>query len=193
MAILASGPSMSREVAEHVRGKCRVIAISDQGIDTTKSPAVAPWADVLYSADVNWWTHHRENALKFAGLKVTVRQTLKFAEVFSLLQSEKGVFDERPTHIVTGKNSGYQALHIAAHFGATRVLLCGYDMRNVGGKRHWFGPHPRELSQSANFSGWIAAFNALAPVLKQKGIEVLNCTPQSALECFRRVKLEDAI
>ena len=58
-AVLASGPSMSREVAELVRGRVRVIAVNNQGIDTEVNgklePALAPWADVLYAADAKWW------------------------------------------------------------------------------------------------------------------------------------------
>lgn len=53
MAILGSGPSMSREVADTVKGRCKVIALNDQAIDKVVDgktiPAMAPWADVLFA------------------------------------------------------------------------------------------------------------------------------------------------
>jgi hypothetical protein len=58
-AILASGPSLTREQCEAVRGKAKVIAVNNQAIDTdcdgVRVPAMAPWADVLYAADAKWW------------------------------------------------------------------------------------------------------------------------------------------
>lgn len=197
VAILASGPSMSRETAEYVRGKCRVIAINNQGIPTdvdgVRQPAMAPWADVLYAADAKWWVHYADRALKFEGLKVTIRHMTTYPEVLHLEQSTSQPFDDRPTHLVTGGNSGYQAIHLAAHFGATRILLCGYDMRQISNRKHWFGDHPGKLNSPQRYDNWIANFARLAPALKERGVEVLNCTAGSALKCFTRARLEEVI
>jgi hypothetical protein len=198
-AILASGPSLTREQCEFVRGKCRVIAVNNQGIDTRDSttgevvPAMAPWADILYAADLKWWRHYQEQALKFAGRKVTIRPTLPWAEVYSLQQStEHATLDPRPTHLVSGGNSGYQAIHLAVHLGATRILLLGYDMKEgLNRRRHWFGNHPAKLDSRGNFTAWIMAFAKLEKVLAHKGVEVINCTPNSALRCFRRGTLKE--
>ncbi|HOW94937.1 MAG TPA: hypothetical protein PLF91_10655, partial [Mycolicibacterium fallax] len=197
--ILASGPSMTREQAEAVRGKCRAIAVNNQGIDTdcdgVRVPALAPWADVLYAADAKWWRHYHDRSLKFAGRKVTIRDTLPWPEVYSLKQSsEHAIFDPRPTHLVSGGNSGYQALHLAVHLGATRIVLLGFDMKNGRlGRRHWFGNHPGKLDSRGNFTGWLRAFDKLAGVLKQMNIEVVNCTPDTALRAFRRAPLSEVI
>jgi hypothetical protein len=200
VAILASGPSMNRETAEAVRGKCRVIAVNNQGIDTLDSetkqmvPAFAPWADVLFAADAKWWHTYQDRALKFAGLKVCVRPNLPWKEIYSLQQSKQITFDPNPKCLVGGGNSGYMALHLAVHFGAKRVLLCGYDMRDgLGKKRHWFGNHPSKLNARGAYATWKTAFGRLAPVLQKMGVEVLNCTPQTALTCFRRVSLQEAL
>ncbi len=200
-AVLASGPSMTREQAEAVRGKCRVIAVSNQGIDTLDSvtrhvtPAFAPWADVLYSADQKWWKHYREQALKFKGYKVTVTAQRAFDDLLALKRSEDHKwFDPRPTHLCYGGNSGYQAVHLAAHFGVKRIILLGFDMKNGrGGRKHWFGNHPAKLNSAPVYSGWIRAFDRFAVVLKDLGIEVINCSPDSALRCFRRSPLGNVL
>jgi hypothetical protein len=198
VAVLASGPSMSAAVAETVRGRCRVIAVGNQGIDTTIDgvfrPALAPWADMLYAADYKWWVEYGLEACKFEGLKVTARRLLKQSDVHSLEVSEKRVpFDDRPTHVVSGANGGYQAVHIAVQRGASRILLCGFDMRTVNDKKHWFGDHPRKLNTKQNYRGWIVNFELLAPELKKRGVEVINCTPKSALHMFARGKLEEVL
>lgn len=188
---------MSADVANYVRGKCRVIAISNQAIEHevagVKYPALAPWADVLYSADGKWWMYHREKALKFSGLKVTIRNTLAFDEVMFLEYSSQAPFDPRPTHLVSGGNSGYQAVHLAAHYGAKRILLCGFDMRQVEKKKHWFGSHPERLDSPQNYRRWITNFECLHTALKQRGLEVINCTPKSGLSSIPFMPLQEAV
>lgn len=195
VAILASGPSLTREQCEQVRGRCRVIAVSNQGIDNDVNgvtvPAFAPWADALYAADAKWWKCYAERALKFPGLKVSIRPDAGYPEVHTLQPSDRRPFDDRPTHLVTGSNSGYQALHLAVHFGATRIVLLGYDMQDTGGKRHCFGNHPGPLNTRNPFATFLKRFGELAPALAERGIEVINCTPTTALRCFRLAPLAE--
>ena len=83
-----------------------------------------------------WWHCYKDTALKFAGLKVTIRSGLPFKEVLSLQQSPQRVFDPRPTHLASGGNSGYQAVHLAVHFGVKEIWLCGFDMCSSDKRRH---------------------------------------------------------
>jgi hypothetical protein len=158
-------------------------------------PALAPWAEVLYAADSKWWRHYHERALKFAGRKVTIRKTLPWPEVYCLEQSaEHPTFDPRPTHLVSGGNSGYQAVHLAVHLGATRIVLLGFDMKDGRNRRrHWFGNHTGRLDSRGNYTGWIRAFDKFAGVLNRMNIEVVNCTPDTALRCFPRRPLSEVI
>lgn len=183
-AILASGESMSHVVADTVR-RSGVRAIA---INTTFRLAL--WADLLYAADREWWeTYHGETA-EFAGLKVGCQPT-RFDDVQYIKESGKDGFDENPAAIRTGGNGGYAGLHIAAQARANPILLCGFDMR--GG--NWHGRHPAPLRNvnDEGFPRWIERFRMLAPELKRRGIEVLNCTPDSALPWFPMVELEDAL
>jgi hypothetical protein len=198
VAVLASGPSMSAEIADEVRGRCRVIAVNNQGIDTEVAgkmiPAIAQWADMLYAADMKWWAHYKAQALAFAGQKVTIRTILPFPEVLSLEQSTAVPFDPRPTHLVSGGNSGYQAVHIAAQRGAQRILLCGFDMKPAkDGRKHWFGEHDGNLNTGANFRTWIHNFERLRVALDDLGVRLVNCTPGSALRGIRTMRLAEAL
>jgi hypothetical protein len=157
------------------------------GIDTVDSdtkeliPARAPWADVLFSADAKWWREYRARAMGFAGLKVSMQNGLTLDGVHQLSLSGRGPYDARPTHLAAGGNSGYGAVHVAAHFGATRILLVGFDMRQDGKRRHYYGSHPPALNSMGRFATWIKQMRALSTALAAKGVTLVQCTPGSGL------------
>lgn len=108
----------------------------------------------------------------------------------------KQTFSIDPTHIHFGHhgagNSGFQATNIAILFGATRIILCGFDMREVAGKKHFFGSHPKHLNPNQNFGAWRRGFAEAAKALPSH-IEIINATPESALTCFKFMDLREAL
>ncbi len=86
-------------------------------------------------------------------------------------------------------------LNMAILMGAKRVLLLGYDMRIVRGKRHWFGSHPKgtTLDVNSEYSSWIPEFQNAARQLDRYGAEVINCTHGSAITCFPSMTVQKAI
>lgn len=203
-AILASGPSMTREIAQLVRGRVRAVAVNNQAIPTICDgqlvPAFAPWADVLYAADRLWWKMNEAAAVAFPGLKVTIedasplRRYFRHEAVHVLQNSGTSGYEDRPTHMRTGRNSGYQAVHLAAKFGATRILLCGFDMQEgANGRAHWFGDHQYRPQFASPYHLFMREFERGAPEFAKRGIEIINCTPGSALKCFPYQPIEDAI
>jgi len=185
VAVLASGPSMSAAVADAVR------AAGAAAVAVNSTFRLAPWAWALYAADEEWW-HHPANgdAKRFAGHKISVSRV---HGVHGLANTGPLGFDPDPRCIRTGGNSGYQAVHVAAHAGAGRILLCGFDMHGPG--EHWHGAHPAGLRETTvcTFSSWVERFASIAEPLRARGIEVLNCTPGSSLTCFPTADLEDAL
>jgi len=175
----------------------------DRTIAVNDAWRIAPWADVLYGADGPWWMHHR-GVPRFAGEKWTQDKGPNSlsrprggcaADLYglSVARSEAngpGVSLD-PGYIRQGANSGFQALNLAALFGAARIWLLGFDMQHTGGRKHFFGPHPGPLDRGHSFKKWVAAFNTAAPQLAAAGIEVINCTRETALACFPRVAIED--
>lgn len=99
----------------------------------------------------------------------------------------------KPGVINHGRNSGYQAIGLAYQMGAARIVLLGYDMQHTGGKRHWFGDHPKSLTNADGIENWRHGFKALAKHLHDDGIEVINASPETALECFKRQPLETIV
>lgn len=95
-------------------------------------------------------------------------------------------------HQSQGQNSGAGAIALAAHWGARRIILIGYDCQHTGGKRHWFGDHPKGTQGNAgSVEKWPAQFRALIPHLH--GARVINATRETALRVFPMATLEDAL
>lgn len=164
--LLAPGPSMSQSFADSVRG-CRVGVVNN-------CFELAPWADFLAATDVKWWLRYPQ-ARKFAGRK------------FSPNRIGEGVEQVRTARITSACNSGVLALECARRMGAKRILLLGFDM----GLGHYFGQYTNGLGNTtkerrvvhhAQFAAWAKA---------NKKIEVLNCTPGSALQAFPMARIED--
>lgn len=176
VAIFASGPSMSPELAERRRG-WRAIAINNQVLDC------APWADVIWSSDAKWWREYGAQVEGLPGRKLSfaVGMLHPLPEVVRLSPQ---VYDTRPEWLSGGGNSGYAAICLAARLGASVIELYGFDMRAVGGRFRRF-EYGANLNSKPRFLHWMANFERLAPELAQRGVQVVNCTPGSALRCFK--------
>jgi hypothetical protein len=83
-------------------------------------------------------------------------------------------------------------MNIAVLMGVSRVLLLGVDLSDRHGT-HWFGDHPPGLQKRSPYATFIRAFTTAAPVLAGMGVDVINCSESSALTCFRKMRVEDAI
>lgn len=160
---------MSQELADFVRSKCPVIAVSN-------AYELAPDALALVSNDTGWWREHPK-AKEFAGRKFCSAPI-------------PGVEHLKPSGLYSSaSNSGLQGMRVAElYFGATRILLCGFDMHAKNGQ-HYFGLHPPSLKNTTadrfkvhlrQFSHW-------------RGCEVINCTPGSALTHFPMMDIHDAL
>lgn len=184
---LAGGPSLTPEDVNYCRGKARVIAIND-------AYRLAPWADVLYACDAAWWNYHK-GVMSFAGLKYSITAPRDNPWHVQILRNDgpQGICTN-PTGLRVGSNSGYQAINLAVHLGASRILLLGYDMSVApGGRVHWFGNHPRPLKQNSSYSGFLAKFPSMVDPLKSLGVSVVNCSRRTALKTFPREPLETAL
>lgn len=100
-----------------------------------------------------------------------------------------------PHVIHQGANSGYQAINLAVLMGAKRIALLGFDMKASSGDVHWHGKHPNGLNNPTDlqFQMWLDAFRTMPPDLEKIGVEVINCTPDTALDCFPLRGLESVL
>lgn len=189
VAILATGPSLHRNDVDQLKGQFPVIAINDAW-------RLAPWADILYACDERWWTHYNF-VPGFRGEKWTQNQGRRSWPLeanrngLNVIKSRNAPglsFIEGLIH--TGYNSGFQALNLAVLWGYKRIILLGYDCSDIG---HFFGEHPPPLRKKSPYSLFRKSFIESAPQLKEAGIEVVNCSRQTTIQCFKREEIRKYI
>lgn len=192
---VASGPSLLKEDVElvrmrHAAGACRVIAIN-------REFETAPWADVLYASDYHFWREYIDDIRAlFKGAAWTI--DARAAHQFKLGLLKRGMGEGLATAadtINTGGNSGYQAAHLAASWGASRIVLLGYDMQSTDGKEHHYGKHRARLPNGRGFKSWIPRFAPLMRDLTGKGVSVINATRETAIpeSLIPRASLHDQL
>lgn len=187
----ASGPSFTAEQAAMVMAAqghgWRVIVVNNQY-------RTVPTADALYAADGPYFDVH------ITELRATLRgelwtqdekATAKYGLHFVKSIPGNGLPPD-PMIIMQGGNGGFQAIGLAARFGAREIVLCGYDMRREKeGPKHNHPDHKPPLS-NGNPDHWRKHFTTLAADLAAAGVSVVNCSV-SALQCFPCEPLEDAL
>lgn len=215
--ICASGPSLERRDVARVRdwrarawrgrGAGRHIAV------VNSTWRLCPDACLLYAADGRWWISPDGAAARreFAGLKVTQDAVAAKAGVLRVPGEFTAGMSFDPPRIHFGGtddkgghagNSGFQAVNLAVLLGARRIILLGFDMGfGAAGEVHHHGPHrwkgpagqalanPNETM----FKIWRKGFALAAPGLAAAGIEVINCSRATSLDCFPRAALEDVL
>ena len=152
-----------------------------------------PETNHVYACDAKWWgVYYADVLAKCPGAALWCYER-KAAKSHDRLLCVEGSAKARGLNrasmrVNAGGNSGFQAINLAYHLGATRIILLGYDMQ---GNTHWHGAHPAGLNNGhSHYADWRSRLGELAKDLEAEGVEVINATRDTALTCFRRVVLE---
>jgi hypothetical protein len=192
------------------RDVVRVIAIND-------SYLWAPWADVCYFADSHWWAWHycgvpkphlgltstdvRDAFATFLGQKCSIQNSggnVKDDDVHLLRNltypNHSSVLSINPRFLATGRNSGYQALNFAVLAGAMDIVLLAFD----GVPGHWHGGHPvrpglADGDAPGTYIAFRRAFSEVEGALEKLGVRVVNCSPGTQINAFKKAPLEEVL
>lgn len=200
--ILGGGRSLQGFDASVLHGRGRVIGVKESGL------TLAPWADVLYWCDPQWtdanWQRLRLHVGPYKICRAQlhdryqstppaqherIRQALVDLGVKHLGRDPTKMLSVDPTKTGEPVDTGGSAINLAHLFGATTIILLGFDMRTTG---HW---HDRTLKEpeAAHYARFIPPIERMAGRLRDLGVRVVNCTPDSALTCFPFQPLEDVL
>lgn len=186
IVVIASGPSLTQADCDLAKQHFITLAVSDayKLID----------ANYQYACDQKWWSAHlpiNGKAKKYT--QVESPSDIEWAESRGIIPvagiSKAGLGLDKIHH---NHNSGAQAINLAYLLGARRIILLGFDMQWTDNKSHFFGDHPAVL-RNVNPTIHIPHFTQLAAELEREGVEVINCTRETALHQFRRATLEQVI
>lgn len=185
--ILASGPSLREFIREgSVPPGVRTIAVNSTAF-------AVPAADVVFGVDFMWWKVHHQQVRRDSKAQLWTSDRTA-AERFNLNFVRGANSGGLHTTRVNGNgNSGAAAINLATLFGAKRILLLGFDMKpGANDERHWHPDHPKPCAQAQCFDDWLYKFGAIARDAEKQGVEIINCTPGSALTVFPVMPLKEA-
>lgn len=194
--IMASGPSMCQEDADLVQDRWMTDGLEVIVVNSTFR--LAPWADYLYTNDHDWLEWHlpeigtkSPHIAAICGHEAYARDGV--VDYIPFDKEAKGLYP-KPGHISWGMNSGGAAISLAERMGASKIILLGYDQQWDGDRPRWHGKHPPHLqNRKPGFHRWAEWFKQAAKDAEELGVDIVNCSRQTSLECFRRARLEDEL
>lgn len=181
--VIAGGPSVLSQNVEALRGR-KVIVINS-------SCYCAPWADYLFFMDARWWRENRAGCDAFQGKLVTTAATHDPRALRLKKRVPEHGFASDPSEVTGRRSTVSLVLNALAHMGVARIVLLGVDGRlGLGGRRN----HHADHKWTHRPKTWVEQRNELREFVKplrERGIEVVNASPGSALPFWPIVKLED--
>jgi hypothetical protein len=96
-----------------------------------------------------------------------------------------------PTVVHSIGSSGYAAVNLAVLKHAQGIVLFGFDYHTRDGE-HYYDDPPWYWQHSC-WSTWAQGYESMLPALRAAGVEVINASPTSAITCFPKLTIEDAL
>ena len=150
--------------------------------------------DILYFSDNSWAERFDRLLRTWPGPIVTSNRNAK-ARLGALVRRLEIEAITREIQIMSDRvqaSSGHTAACLAVIMGARRIVLCGFECRALGGKTHGHGDyqlHDLSVFDERFLPGW----RALAVAFAERGVEVINATPESSIIDFPFASLAEAL
>lgn len=189
--LVAGGPSLIGFDFSRLKNR-RVLAIN-------RAHEFLPGAELLWWSDASFWRRNKEALMVHAARwKGTGHLHYQEGELPPDIHVYRFTgphgFDDRADCLRDGNSSAYAAMHLLAHLGAAKIVLLGLDLRfGPNRESHFHSGHGR-LHLEVTLTDLMAPmFLSLARPLAQRGIEVLNASPTSALTIWPRCSIDEAL
>jgi hypothetical protein len=205
VVLVATGPSLTPDQLEllralHTADRVKVFTINNTFM-------VYPWTDVHLSCDGPWWRWywHKSPLLRYLNERIPLYTWYpEIANDFGIKYIKaitKDGLSTDPGIVHINHGSGPMMMNLAYLYGARKMVLLGHDMRFAPDydarrrypgsfPRHFFGEYPKPLQhwpsvkipKSGHLQGLIETYEKMR--VEAYGIEVINCTPESALTMY---------
>lgn len=161
--------------------------------------------DILFFGDDGFYDKHYDKIQDYNGLKITCA-TGGNAETWALRGIKQVKRDNRhitgisprPGFVSWNENSGAAAISLAAHTGAKRIVLVGFDMNtDSSGFQHWHGlyrgPDDKLPARRLPFHKHLEGFPQIAKDAREMGIEIINASPESKINQFQKTSVKELL
>jgi len=173
-------------------------------IGVNASAFIGDWVDFLFFGDFKFFHANRKLIQDFKGVKVTChpRFEKEFLEYdINYLEKDfehpRGI-SEIPSRVSWNANSGAASVSLAAHLGAKRIFLLGFDMQLEEGQKHFHRHYYLDYTAPTDkralpFEQHLIGFTQMAIDAERMGIEINNVNPDSAIEVFYKCTMKEVM
>jgi hypothetical protein len=160
---------------------------------------IGNWIDIVFFGDASFFLPHQQRLALFPGMKISCHAGVNKHNWIKYLpkQNEKKFgISTTPKMVCWNGNSGAAAISVAVHAGAKRIILLGFDMSLNNNRQHWHDLYHRGNKSDPKklpFSRHLKGFPDINKDAGKMGITILNCSPESKIEVFKKVTLKELI
>lgn len=196
VVIVGGGPSLRGFDFNRLRDRYTVLCVNASMFDV-------PFAAAGFSLDLRairmWWP--RLLTLEIDQFYAVDRKWLPGVSggpsprMRFLLRRQDRDFSTANGYITAGGTSGFGAMNLAVQRGARKIILLGYDYGGRGGVWHHNESHYsfKQQQDDAQWQQWARNFDRPAYFLRRAGVEVVNCSPDSAITAFPKSAIDEVI
>lgn len=163
---------------------------------------IGNWIDVVFFGDGGFFLQHQQELAKFPGLRVSCNPKTNGLNWVKYLEQDgghvKGI-SSNPRMVSWNHNSGAAAISLAAHTGAKKIILLGFDMKlNLTNNQHWHDIYKRGVIEGKRkkglpFDRHLRGFVEIAKDAQRMGISIINACPDSAITQFPRLSVNELL
>ena len=193
--VLGGGPSVTEEAAKK---------ISDYFIVGTNGAVIfKDWVNVVYFGDLRFYKWAQEYIDEFPGRVITAcnKDTFKDHAKVEVLKKYEHLdhpicWDKDkicwPTN--KGHNTGATAIALACKLGAKNIILYGFDFQTKEERHNYhYLSEAHHTPRKDIYQRFYPHFEAIKKKADQKGICIRNATPETKLDLFPKVALDEVL
>jgi hypothetical protein len=197
--VLGNGPSLLRADLDALAGR-NVIAVNAA---VFLRPGLAR---ILFFGDARWYWENRDAVQALAIPRVTLSRYFVDDDgarregpchtepnICTMRQKGSNGLALAPDALCWNRSSGGSAVDLAAHTGASRIVLLGFDMAFAPDGTRNAVPYTRRVSSKVDAMNSPATWQGIMDAARARKIEVLNATDGGDLAVVPRVRLGDVL
>lgn len=161
------------------------------------------WVDIVFFGDRNFFLNHQQRLADFPGLKVSCSsQTDRYnwVKYTPMDYGHPRGISPNPRFVSWNYNSGAASISLAAHLGAKRIILLGFDMKlDETERQHFHNCYGRLNVKNPKrhvglpFNRHLLGFPEIAKDAQRMRIEIINASPDSAIKDFKKMTVKDIL
>jgi hypothetical protein len=162
------------------------------------------WVDMVFFGDSGFFLKHLHGLARYSGIRITCHSDVKKYDWVKFMARDRKAhgLSSSPEMICWNNNSGAASINVAVHTGAKRIILVGFDMKlSTDAHQHWHNAYGKGAINMKDarkmmklpFQRHLRGFPDIARDAKKLGIEILNASPDSAIQDFKKVTVKELL